>query len=78
MKKPMHPEIMFAQMEQEALLAKHNITDEADAMAQIAINLALFFGEGNIERYLDMPYTTAILLVSEINKQAKEAKKNAR
>lgn len=53
------------------------ITDEADAYAELALNLAIYFKDGDLDKYLNMPCTRLIALAKKINEISKEAKRKA-
>lgn len=51
------------------------ITDDADAYAELALNLAIYFKDGDLDKYLNMPYVQALELANKLNEIVKEAKR---
>lgn len=51
------------------------ITDDADAYAELALNVAIYFKDGNIDKYLNMPYVQVVEIANKLNEIAKEAKR---
>lgn len=68
----------MAQFQQEEMLRYRGIADEADAIADMAIQLSIYYKEIDIDKILDMPASRLQLLVKQIeqhNKLMKEKMK---
>lgn len=69
--------MILAEMEAYGMLEMLDIKDEADAMAHLAVSLAAAFEDPDVDRYLDMPYQRAMLLIKELDRRGKEMKRHA-
>jgi hypothetical protein len=65
-------QVDMARFQQEEMLRYRDITDDADAVADIVIQLSIYYKDPDIDKFLDMPSSRLHLLVKEIGRHEKE------
>lgn len=58
----------MARFQQEEMLRARGISDDADAIAEITIDLSIYYQDPDIDKFLDMPSSRLKLLVEGIKR----------